>query len=68
MAAIAPEIAQQVNSILGSCMGPMGQWQEVEKILLNCGLAYTLQATPDLFLVHPLNRGGRDRHQPLLDA
>lgn len=58
MAAIAPEIAQQVNSILGSSMGPMGQWQEVEKILLNCGLAYTLQATPDLFLVHPLNRGG----------
>ena len=30
----------------------------MEKVLLDCGLAYTWVATPDLFLVHPLNKGG----------
>ena len=51
------EICKNVNDNLES-VGVMAQRQEIEMVLLDNGLAYRVVCTPDLFLVHPLNRRG----------
>ena len=58
MANISLEVCGKVNEVLSSSMGVMSQWSEIQQILLDSGLAYQQKCTPDLFLCHPLNRGG----------
>lgn len=51
-------VVQQVDEILNGHEGIMVKWNKIEEILLANGLAYQLVCKPELFLVHPLNRGG----------
>ena len=58
MTNISADICNRVDDVLKSTMGVMSQWNEIQQILLDSGLAYQQKCTPDLFLCHPLNRGG----------
>ena len=56
---VTPEVKAEIQRILANKdAGLMLQWKEVEKILIKNGLAYTQVLKPELFLVHPSNRGG----------
>ena len=55
---VSAEIKGEITQIMESKSGIMLQWKGIQKILLQNGLAYTQEISPDFFLVHPMNRGG----------
>ena len=55
---ISSDVIEDVGNIIFSGLGLLNKWAQIEKILLSNGLAYKQELPPELFVVHPSNRGG----------